>query len=54
MQYSIRLAQAKDQQSILLMMQHHASFEGHQLVLTKQHQLLNNLETCEQCGGGRL
>ncbi len=44
MEYCIRLATNKDQPSILVMMQQHALFEGHELSLSKQHQQLNNIE----------
>jgi len=44
MEYSIRIAETKDQASILLLMKSHAHFEGHELVLSKQHQQLKNLE----------
>jgi L-amino acid N-acyltransferase YncA len=45
MEYCIRLAQTKDQESLLLLIKEHASFEGHELVLTKQHQQLHNVDT---------
>jgi len=45
MKYCIRLAEAKDQESIMALMKEHALFEGHQLEDSKQHQQLNNLET---------
>lgn len=45
MEYYIRIAEAKDQKNILLLMTIHAQFEGHELVLSQQHQQLNNLET---------
>jgi ribosomal protein S18 acetylase RimI-like enzyme len=45
MEYCIRLAQAKDQELLLLLMKDHARFEGHELVLSKQHQQLHNLDT---------
>ena len=45
MEYRIRVAEAKDKESILLLMKEHARFEGHELVLSKQHQQLDNLET---------
>jgi ribosomal protein S18 acetylase RimI-like enzyme len=43
MEYCIRVALAKDQKSLLLLMKEHANFEGHELVLSKQHQQLSSL-----------
>ncbi|NQZ23672.1 MAG: GNAT family N-acetyltransferase [Colwellia sp.] len=43
MEYCIRIAETKDQASILLLMTTHARFEGHELVLSPQHQQLSNL-----------
>jgi ribosomal protein S18 acetylase RimI-like enzyme len=45
MEYVIRFAEAKDQESILVLMKNHAHFEGHEFVVSKQHQQLNSLET---------
>lgn len=45
MEYCIRVAQAKDHECLLLLMKDHAHFEGHELVLSKQHQQLSNLES---------
>lgn len=44
MEYYIRIAEAKDKESILLLMTMHAQFEGHELVLSKQGHQLKNLE----------
>jgi ribosomal protein S18 acetylase RimI-like enzyme len=44
MDYYIRNATNKDQASLLLMMEAHALFEGHILEISKQHQLLSNLQ----------
>ncbi len=44
MEYYIRIAEAKDQESILLLMTMHAQFEGHELVLSTQRHQLKNLE----------
>lgn len=45
MDFYIRTAEAKDQESLLLLMTMHAQFEGHELVLSKQRHQLKNLET---------
>ncbi|NRA82862.1 MAG: GNAT family N-acetyltransferase [Gammaproteobacteria bacterium] len=45
MEYCIRVAEVKDQKSILFLMKEHALFEGHELELSIQHQQLNSLET---------
>ena len=44
MDFYIRTAEAKDQESLLLLMTMHAQFEGHELVLSKQRHRLKNLE----------
>lgn len=44
MKFCIRIAQAKDQEAILMLMTKHALFEGHKLVVSQKHQLLNSLE----------
>ena len=43
MEYGIRIAETKDQASILLLMTMHAHFEGHELMLSKQRHQLKNL-----------
>ncbi|MDN3399412.1 GNAT family N-acetyltransferase [Psychrobacter sp. APC 3426] len=45
MEYCIRVAQVKDHEFLLLLMKDHAHFEGHELVLSKQHQQLGSLES---------
>lgn len=45
MEYCIRVAENKDQGSIVCLMKKHALFEGHALELSKQHQQLGNLDT---------
>ena len=45
MEYCIRNAVDKDQESILFLMKEHALYEGHELELSKQHQQLKNLDT---------
>ena len=45
MQYYIRNAVDKDQESIFLLMKEHALYEGRALEFSKQHQQLKNLET---------
>jgi len=42
---NIRVATAKDKALLLLLMEEHARFEGHNLVLSKQHQQLAHLAT---------
>lgn len=44
MEYYIRIATAKDQESILFLMKEHAQFEGHEIDFSMQHQQLNNIE----------
>lgn len=44
MPYCIRLAEAKDQASLLNLMKEHALFEGHQLELSEHHQALSNIK----------
>jgi ribosomal protein S18 acetylase RimI-like enzyme len=45
MEYCIRVAEARDQKSILFLMKEHALFEGHELEVSIQHQQLNRLES---------
>jgi ribosomal protein S18 acetylase RimI-like enzyme len=38
MEYNIRIATTKDKKPLLLMMEEHATFEGHKLEISKNHQ----------------
>ena len=43
MEYCIRVAEDKDQKSIIFLMKEHALFEGHELELSIQHLKYLNL-----------
>ena len=45
MDYCIRMATGNDQAALLVLMQEHATFEGHPLKISQHHRRLNNLES---------